>query len=336
MKIGYIGLGRMGKNMVLRLLEQGIEVVAWNRSPEPREELLKEAKKLKKGSGNLTVVSTLAELVSSLRGSISHLRGELKVTPDHTSEVGTRKEEIIIWLMIDAGSAVDEVLKQLVPLLSKGDLIVDGANSFYKDTLRRNEKITSKGIHFMDIGVSGGPGGARTGACLMIGGDKEDLEKVKEVVVAAAAPDAWGHFGKVGAGHFAKMVHNGIEYGMMEAIGEGAAILNTSQFNFDLAEVFRVYNKRSVIESRLVQWTQEALSEDPQLSQISSEIKSTGEGEWTIKTARELGIQVPVIEDSFKVRQNSVNDPENSPEGFRNKVVSAQRGKFGQHPVKKS
>lgn len=302
MKTGYVGLGRMGKNMVLRLLEQSIEVVAWNRSPGPVEEMVK---------AGAVGAESLEDLIKKL-------------------EVPR-----IVWLMLPAGEVTDEYIDELLPLLSPGDLIVDGANSFYKDTLRRAEKIKPTGIHFMDIGVSGGPGGARTGACMMIGGAKEDVDRIMGVVKAASAPQAFGHFGEVGSGHFAKMVHNGIEYGMMEAIGEGAAMLKYGPFKLDLAEVFRVYQHRSVIESRLVGWTQEALTDAPDLAEISSEIKSTGEGEWTVKIAKELGIQTPVIEDSFKVRQNSANDPEDSPEGFRNKVVSAQRGKFGQHPVKK-
>lgn len=302
MKLGYIGLGRMGKNMVLRLLEHGIEVVAWNRTRDDVDEVVK--------SGAIGA-DTIEDLVSKLDAPR------------------------IIWLMLPAGDVTDEYIDKLLPLLSPGDLIVDGANSFYKDTLRRAEKIKPTSIHFMDIGVSGGPLGARNGACMMIGGDKEDVDRVMEVVKAASAPEAFGYFGPVGAGHFAKMVHNGIEYGMMEAIGEGAAILKYGPFKLDLVEIFRVYNHKSVIESRLVGWTQEALSEDPDLKSTSSEIKSTGEGEWTIKTAKELGVEVRVIEDSFKVRQNSVNDPEDSPQGFRNKVVSAQRGKFGQHAVKK-
>ncbi|TSC85414.1 MAG: 6-phosphogluconate dehydrogenase related protein [Microgenomates group bacterium Gr01-1014_7] len=292
----------MGKNMVLRLLEQSIEVVAWNRSPGPVEEMVK---------AGAVGAESLEDLIKKL-------------------EVPR-----IVWLMLPAGEVTDEYIDELLPLLSPGDLIVDGANSFYKDTLRRAEKIKPTGIHFMDIGVSGGPGGARTGACMMIGGAKEDVDRIMGVVKAASAPQAFGHFGEVGSGHFAKMVHNGIEYGMMEAIGEGAAMLKYGPFKLDLAEVFRVYQHRSVIESRLVGWTQEALTDAPDLAEISSEIKSTGEGEWTVKIAKELGIQTPVIEDSFKVRQNSANDPEDSPEGFRNKVVSAQRGKFGQHPVKK-
>lgn len=305
MKIGYVGLGKMGKNMVLRLLEQGQEVVAWNRSPGPLEEVIK--------AGALGAES-LEDLVKKLRND---------------------GDEVVIWLMLPAGEVTDEHIDKLLPLLSKDDLIIDGANSFYKDTLRRAEKIKPTGVHFMDIGVSGGPAGARNGACMMIGGDREDVERIMEVVKVGSAPEAYGHFGPVGSGHFAKMVHNGIEYGMMEAIGEGAAILKHGPFKLDLAEIFRVYQHRSVIESRLVEWTQEALTEDPDLTEISSEIKTSGEGEWTVQVARELGVDVPVIEDSLKVRQGSINDTEDSPDGFRNKVVSAQRGRFGQHPVKK-
>lgn len=293
----------MGKNMVLRLLEQGIEVVAWNRSKDDVEEVVK--------SGAVEAES-IEELVSKLEAPR------------------------IVWLMLPAGEVTDEYIDKVLPLLSQGDLLIDGANSYYKDTLRRAKKIKPTGVHFMDIGVSGGPGGARNGACLMVGGTAEDFEKIKPLAQAAAAPNAFAHFGPVGAGHFAKMVHNGVEYGMMEAVAEGAAILKASQFNFNLAQVFDLYNHRSVIESRLVEWTKQALEEDPNLDHISSKISHTGEGEWTVKTAKELGVAVPVIEGSFQVRINSENDSEDSPTGFRNKVVSAMRGKFGGHKVGKS
>src|SRR3989344_1547574 len=337
MKFGFVGLGRMGKNMVLRQLEVGNEVVAWNRSPEPRGELIKEAKKLRKGFNKLTVVSTLDELVVKL-----HLRGERAVTSDHTSEVGTR-DGIIIWLMIDAGSAVDDVIKNLIPLLNTGDLIVDGGNSFYKDTLKRSKLLLKYGIHYMDVGTSGGLEGARGGACLMIGGSGEDFEKVKPIAKAGAAKDAFGHFGPVGSGHFAKMVHNAIEYGMMEAIGEGAAILKASGFNYDLREVFRVYNNKSIIDSRLVDWTLNELKVDQNLNNISSTIGSAGgagtkkgEAHWTIKLAKKMGVDTPVIKASVKVRDNSSKDKEDSLNGFRNKVVAAMRWQFGGHPVKKT
>src|SRR3990167_5772014 len=309
MKLGFIGLGRMGKNMVLHLLEGGIEVVAWNRSPEPREEVVK--------AGALAV-ETLDELVDRLK------------LPRN------------IWLMVTAGEVVDEILNELIGKLSTNDLIIDGGNSFYKDTIRRSEMLAKKGIHFMDVGTSGGIESARSGACLMVGGTREDFQRIEEVLKVAAAPNAYGLLGPVCAGHFAKMAHNGIEYGMMGAIGEGAALLKNSQFNYDLAEVFRVYSIRSIIESRLVSWALAELKKDPDLSEISSTIGSGGsgervqaEGDWTLDFAKENAIDVPVIEASIKVRNESGKDSSGSPVGFRNKVISAMRGQFGQHPVKK-
>jgi len=208
-------------------------------------------------------------------------------------------------------------------------LLIDGGNSFYKDSIRRSREVKKKNIRYMDIGVSGGPGGARTGACLMVGGSKPDFDKILTLIRAIAAPNAYEYVGPSGAGHFVKMVHNGIEYGMMEAIAEGAAVIDKSPFHLDIAKIFKVYNNRSVIESRLVGWAQEAFSENPQLSGVSSKIEHTGEGEWTVRTAKELSIQTPVIEAALEVRKKS----EFTPVNFRNKVVSALRGKFGQHKV---
>lgn len=319
MKLGFIGLGRMGKNMVLHLLEGGIEVVAWNRSPEPREELKEEINQLKSGSENLTVAKSLDELINELNAPRT------------------------IWLMVTAGSAVDELLSQLTEKLTPGDLVVDGGNSFYKDTLRRNEMLSQKGIHFMDAGTSGGIEGARNGACIMVGGSKEDFDRIEPVLKVAAKPEAYGLLGPVGAGHFAKTIHNGIEYGMMEAIGEGAAILKSSPFPYNLREVFRIYNNGSIIESRLVGWTLAELENDPELSNISSVIgsaggagKAKGEGHWTVELAKEMGVNIPVIASSVKVRDESEKDSADSPNGFRNKVVAAMRWQFGRHPVKKT
>lgn len=309
MKIGYIGLGRMGKNMVLRFLEQGIEVVAWNRSPKPLEEVKK--------AGAQTAAS-IDELISKLE------------TPR------------TIWVMVTAGETVDLILKELAEKLEPGDLVIDGGNSFYKDSIRRAKVLAEKGIHFMDIGTSGGIKSAREGACLMIGGSKEDYKRIIYIAKAAAAPDAYGHLGPVGAGHFAKMVHNAIEYGMMEAIGEGAAVLKYSDFKYDLRSVFKVYSNTSIIQSRLVDWTLAEFNVDPTLSCISSVIGSGGAGKkvlaethWTVREAKEKGIKVPVMEDSIKVRDESDKDIEDSPQGFRNKVVAAMRWQFGGHPVKK-
>ncbi len=299
MQIGYIGLGKMGKNMVLRLLEKGIEVVAWNRSPEPLDEV--------KNAG-AKKAATIEELVNLLP------------TPR------------IIWLMLPAGEVTDEFIDTLIPLLSKDDLVIDGANSFYKDTLKRGNKLSKKGIHFMDIGVSGGPSGARNGACLMIGGEEKDFQKIEDIIISASDKSAYALLGPLGAGHFAKMVHNGIEYGMMQAIAEGADVLKKSVFNYELNKVFDIYNKKSVIESRLVEWAKQAFKDDENLTDVTSKINATGEGEWTINTAKELGVAVPVIEESFNVRKDSTEESEN----FRDKVVSALRGKFGGHAVNKS
>jgi len=291
----------MGKNMVLNLREKGIDVVAWNRTPN-----------------EIANAKNLDDLISKL------------------------KAPRIIWLMVTAGEAVDQMLNKLVDKLEAGDLVIDGGNSFYKDTLRRSEILSKKGIHFMDVGTSGGIEGARHGACMMIGGTKEDYERVLPVLKAASAPNAFGLLGPVGAGHFAKTIHNGIEYGMMEAIGEGATILKHSPFKYDLREVFRIYNTRSIIESRLVEWTLAELKEDPNLAGISSVIgsaggsgKTRGEAHWTVELAKEMCIDIPVIKASIKIRDNSDKDKENSPNGFRNKVVAAMRWQFGQHQVKK-
>lgn len=298
MEIGFIGLGKMGKGMVLRLLEKKVKVVVWNRSDDDVKEVVK------KGAVSSTDLKDLVQKLKSPR---------------------------VIWIMVPQGDPVDEMIKSVLPYLSKRDLLIDGGNSYYKDTLRRGSKLKNK-IRFMDIGTSGGPNGARNGACLMIGGDKKDFDKIEPLLKKLAAPKAYGYFGRLGSGHFVKMIHNGIEYGMMQAIAEGSAILRKSNFNLDLAEIFRVYNSRSVIESRLVGWAKEAFEEDMNLRNISSKIDATGEGEWTIKTAHSLKVDVPVIKKSFLVRKKSSVESNN----FSDKVVSALRGKFGGHPVTKS
>lgn len=291
MKIGFVGLGKMGAGLVAQLTEKGHEVLAWNRSEHP-----------------LKNVESVEAMIAGLAAG-----------------------ERIIWLMLPAGKIVDEFLQMLKPMLSAGDLVIDGGNSRYSDTLRRAKELEELGIGYMDAGVSGGPKGAREGACLMIGGDRALYERLTPIWEAMAAPKAYGLMGTVGAGHFAKMVHNGIEYGMMQAIAEGAAVLKKSEFKIDMAKVFEIYNNRSVIESRLVGWTQEALIEDPELTDTSSKIDHTGEGEWTVEAAKELGVEVPIIEESLEVRKRSSE----ASEDYRDKVVSAMRGKFGGHAVKK-
>jgi len=299
MQIGYIGLGKMGKNMVVRMHEKDVEVIAWNRSLGPREEA---------SSQGVKTADTVEELISNL--SIPR----------------------IVWMMLPSGEPTDDMINKVLPLLAQGDLLIDGANSNYNDTLRRKEKVLGSGVRFMDIGVSGGPSGARNGACLMVGGQKSDYDSLVPLFEKLAAPEAYGYFGPHGAGHFVKMVHNGIEYGMMQSIAEGAAVLKGStDFNLDLAEVFRVYNNQSVITSRLVEWAKNAIRTDPELENISSKINHSGEGEWTIDAAKKYGIEVPVIEKSLKIRNESTEESNS----FRDKMVSALRGQFGGHAVEK-
>lgn len=298
MKIAYIGLGKMGQNMVELLLEQGIEVVAYNRSPES--------------------VKFVAE-----KGAIPAFTYE-----DIFKNLDT--EERIIWLMVPHG-AVDDVLSNLEPFLQKNDIVIDAGNSNYKETLRRGKELAERGIRFMDVGVSGGPWGARHGACLLIGGDKDLYTLIAPVFQAAAAPDCYQHLGSLGSGHFAKMVHNGIEYGMMQAIAEGMTVIKESEFDFDLEQVARIYNARSVIESRLVQWLQDGYKEyGPELEEISGEVSHSGEGQWTVDAAKELGVEVPIIEGSLEFRKASQGNP-----SYTGKVLSALRNMFGGHSVSK-
>ena len=297
MKLGYVGLGKMGINMVLQMQEGGFEVVTFNRSEKGRIDA--------KRKGVKVVTDSLEEMISGLR------------TPR------------LVWLMV-SHDGVDQVFKQLLPLLQKGDTIIDGGNCFYKDTLRRATMLRQKGIKFLDAGVSGGPSGARHGACIMVGGDKPVFKKYERLFKALSVPDGYLYAGSHGAGHFVKMVHNGIEYGMMQAMAEGFEILKKSKFKLPLEKVARLYNHKSVIESRLVAWLEnayKAYGED--LKNISGTVAHTGEGEWTVKTAKTLGVPAPIISSSFLFRVKSKKTP-----SYSGKVLSALRNQFGGHSIK--
>lgn len=296
MKLGYIGLGKMGKNMVLRLLEQGFQITAWNRSPEPRAEV---------AAAGATAVETIPELISSLP------------TPR------------TVWLMLPAGEVTRDMIAELVPLLSPGDTIIDGSNNFYKNTRENFALLSNKNIHFFDAGISGGPAGARNGACVMAGGSQQPDEQISQLFAAIAAPGAYQFFHGVGAGHFIKMVHNGIEYGMMQAIGEGFEVLRASDFNLDLEQVARLYNRGSVIESRLIGWLENGYHKHGlNLDGISGSVDHSGEGQWTVETAQEFNIPTPVISASLQFRIDSTNKP-----SYTGKVVSTLRNEFGGHEV---
>jgi len=296
MKLGYIGLGKMGFNMVERLLEKSHEVVAFDRNPD--------AIKAVKSKGAQTA-DTLAALVSVL------------------------PSPRLVWIMVPH-QAVDAVLKELMPLLAKGDVVVDGGNSPYKESIRRSQELEAKGIDFLDAGVSGGPAGARSGACIMVGGRKEVFQKFEALFRDLSVPDGYGYMGRSGAGHFVKMVHNGIEYGMMEALAEGFAVLKASPFQLKLGNIADLYNHKSVIASQLVEWLRQAYEQHgDDLRDVSGSAAQSGEGAWTVEAGNEFGIPMPIIKGALDFRIQSLNHP-----SYTGKIVSALRHQFGGHDEK--
>lgn len=296
MKLGYIGLGKMGANMVERMLEKGHEVTAYDRNAD--------AVKAAKGKGAKTADS-LTTLIAALPPSR------------------------LVWIMVPH-QAVDAVLNEITPLLAKGDVVVDGGNSPYKESIRRSKELEVRGIDFLDAGVSGGPAGARSGACIMVGGRKEVFQKVEALFLDLSVPDGYGYMGKTGAGHFVKMVHNGIEYGMMQALAEGFAVMKASDFGLELTRITDVYNHKSVIESRLVGWLQSAFVQyGEDLRDISGSAAQSGEGMWTVKAGQELGVPTPVIQAALDFRIQSQVRP-----SYTGKLISAMRNQFGGHEVK--
>lgn len=295
MKIGYIGLGKMGSNMVKRLLERGYEVIVSDRDEQAVSDIAKHG-------------AIPANSLQSLSAILPNPR--------------------VIWLMIPY-QAVDAVLGELIHYLRGGDTVIDGGNSPYKESIRHARELGEKGIGFLDVGVSGGPDGARSGACIMAGGKREIFRQFEALFKDLSIDGGYGYMGKSGAGHFVKMVHNGIEYGMMQAIAEGFTLLKTSPFDLDLINVANIFNHGSVIESRLVGWLKKAFEEAGEdLNRISGSVSHSGEGLWTAETAREAGIPVPIIEGSLKFRIDSPKSPT-----YTGQILSALRHQFGRHEV---
>ena len=236
----------------------------------------------------------------------------------------------IVWMMIPAGKPVDDMIDRVVPLLEPGDILVDGGNSNYKDTLRRAKALEEKQINYVDVGTSGGTSGARNGACMMVGASDDVFKKLEPLFKVVNVENGYLHCGPVGSGHFVKMVHNGIEYGMLQAIAEGFEILEASQFDFDLEQIARVWNHGSVIRGWLMELMQSAFSKEPKLESIKGVIDHSGEGLWTAQEALELGVPAPIITTSLMVRFRSQQE-----DSFAGKVVAALRNEFGGHAVTK-
>jgi 6-phosphogluconate dehydrogenase len=300
MQLGFVGLGRMGANMVRRLVKGGHEVVVFNRSPEPIREVAKEG----------AIPSTsLQDLVSKLQ------------------------KPSIVWLMLPAGDVTENHLQQLMTLLKAGDIIVDGGNSNFKDTVRRAEMLKTEGFHYVDVGTSGGIWGITEGYSMMVGGEKEAVERLRPALetLAPGADKGWGHVGPSGSGHYVKMVHNGIEYGMMQAYAEGFEIMRArSEFALDLAQIAEIWRYGSVVRSWLLDLTARALQENPDLSGIKGWVADSGEGRWTVFESIDQDVPAPVITLSLLMRFVSRQE-----DSFAAKMLAAMRNQFGGHAVKK-
>lgn len=297
MKVGLIGLGKMGFNLGQNLLEHGHEVVAYDVNTAAVAEL---------GAKGAAGAASLAELVGKLDAPR------------------------VAWIMVPH-QFVDSVIAELTPLLSKGDIVIEAGNSHYKESIRRHGELEQSGIYYLDAGTSGGMEGARNGACYMIGGDEEAWAVAEPLFRDTSVENGYLYAGKSGSGHFLKMVHNGIEYGMMAAIGEGFEVLEKSGYDFDFEQVARVWNNGSVIRSWLMELVERAFSKDAKLDDIKGVMHSSGEGRWTLETAFDLQAATPVIAMSLLMRYRSLET-----DTFTGKVVAALRNEFGGHAVEKN
>lgn len=295
MKVGIIGLGKMGYNLALNMRDKGYDVQAYNRSKEKVEAIIREGV-----CGHYTIEGLLAAL----------------------------DDRKVIWLMVPAGEAVDLVISQLSPYLKTGDIVIDGGNSKYEDTMKRSDFLSESGVYYLDAGTSGGTEGARNGACIMVGGEKEAIAYLEDFFKALTVKDGFLHTGVSGSGHYVKMIHNGIEYGMMQAIGEGFNILKSSRFDLDYCAVAKVWSNGSIIRGLLMELTEQAFINNGDLEQIVPIIDAQGEGQWTVEEAIRLNVPIPVIANSLFVRYASKDTDK-----FSDKVVAALRNEFGGHKL---
>ena len=301
MELGIIGLGKMGFNMAERLRLAGHKVVGFDFSQEATSKLT--------ASGSLGV-NSLEDLVKSLAAPRA------------------------VWIMVPAGDPVDQTIAKLEPLMQKGDTFIDGGNTNYKDTQRRHQAAKENGFNYVDCGTSGGIWGLKEGYSLMVGGDKEPVERLKPIfqALAPAPNEGWGHVGPSGAGHFTKMVHNGIEYALMQGYAEGFSIMKAkSELNLDLTQIAKVWQKGSVVRSWLLDLTADALSKNPTLNGLEAYVPDSGEGRWTVFEAIDLNVSAPVITESLIRRLRSREE-----NNFTDRMISIMRNEFGGHAVKKA
>jgi 6-phosphogluconate dehydrogenase len=296
MQLGMIGLGRMGAGMTQRLLQGGHQVIVYDRSAD--------------------AVTALAGKGATASGSLEDLGQKLKAPR-------------VFWLMIPAGAPIDDTIQRLSAILSPGDIIVDGGNSNYKDSLRRAETLRSQQVEFLDVGTSGGIWGLKVGFNLMIGGNQAVFKQVEPIFQTLAPPDGYAYVGPSGSGHYSKMVHNGIEYSMLQSYAEGFEILKAAPFGFDLVQLARLWNHGSVIRSWILELAEDAFERDPELAHIKGYVEDSGEGRWTLEEALEHAVPAPALAMSLFMRYRSRQD-----DSFSAKVLAALRNEFGGHPVR--
>ena len=298
MELGFVGLGRMGLNMVRRLQRDKHRVVVWDRAAEPVKEAVE---------AGAVAASGLADLI----GKLSAPRA--------------------VWVMVPAGAPTEGTVKDLVGLLSSGDTIIDGGNSYYKDDQRRAQELKGRGLHYVDAGTSGGIWGLKLGYCLMVGGEKVIVDKLAPIFKTLAPENGWAHMGGVGSGHYVKMIHNGIEYGMMQAYAEGFELMSKSDYKLNLPAIAELWMHGSVVRSWLLELAASALREDPKLEKIKGYVEDSGEGRWTVYDAIEKDVPAMVLTSSLFTRFRSRQQ-----ESFGEKMLAALRNAFGGHAVRRS
>jgi 6-phosphogluconate dehydrogenase len=297
MELGFVGLGRMGGNMVTRLIQGGHRIVAYDSSAG--------AAALAKASG-AELVGTLDELPRALRPPRS------------------------VWIMVPAGDPTESTIKTLAGLLERDDIIVDGGNTRWKDDVRRGRELAARGVHYVDAGTSGGVWGLQNGYCLMVGGEAAAVTRLAPVFTTLAPPNGWRHVGGIGAGHYVKMIHNGIEYGMMQAYAEGFELMAASDYRLDLPAIAELWNQGSVVRSWLLELAADALRADPTLAHLKPYVEDSGEGRWTVEDAVEKAVPAPVITAALFARFRSRRD-----NSFADRLLAALRNQFGGHAVRR-
>ena len=335
MKIGIIGLGKMGSRIAQKLYEDGHEVLVWNRSFEVAQNFVQSAEV------NTKIFSLSAQGSKNLnpKSEGSNESSENFVSPRAFNAISELVSNLstprVVWIMLPSGEATQSILDELQKLLQKGDIVIDGGNAHFKDTEKRYQHFKELGIEFLGIGVSGGVIAARNGYPLMVGGSVSAYRYVTTILDSLSKPNG-GHafFGEGGAGHFVKMVHNGIEYGIMQSLGEGFEVLEKSQYKFNLQKVAKLWQKGSLVSGFILDRAADALTRNPNLENMAGSISESGEARWTVTQAKKENVQVEIIQKSLDYRTRSQTD-ENIQSSFTAKMVNALRNAFGGHEIKK-